>query len=354
MYKRFYTTEMCPGRRMLEKRFGSIRRGCRAGKPARCMGLLLAVLLLAMGLLSAGVLADLTAGDGRVVINGRTYDLEPIHIDNTRYLYTDSWYVPMREVFEALNCTVTYDVDRAPLTARYGPEVHFPQYDWREPLVADDLTAQIYGATSRLNDMPVVSVRNENGETAYYQIASEWTPEGGWGPPPVLIDGRTYISIRSLVYFMVPEGEDADASIGWDGFAHDTFYDGRVQWDEQTRTLVIDAEASPGLQNYVDARARIYEDYGPSEQMIENRDYAFLILNPEHAAYATCMAVDKRSGEAAVLDQVLKELAGRLRLGFRDTAESTEQFELYIMDETGELAPYAAYDLKEYVFTAYR
>ncbi|MDD4690605.1 MAG: hypothetical protein PHE51_12795, partial [Eubacteriales bacterium] len=202
MYKKFYTTAMCPQRKIIERRFKYIRSTSSVKKYMSVMGIIMSVILLSVTVLVGGVLAGVVNGSDNVTINGKNYDMKLIHIDNERYLHTKSWYVPLRDVFEALDCTINYNVGHEKTQSVYRLQ-SFPQYEWRENLVTDDITSQIYGATTLFNDtMPVIEIISPEGKTLYCQIGSEFYTPFGSCPPPVLINGKAYASIALIDGFI--------------------------------------------------------------------------------------------------------------------------------------------------------
>ena len=81
----------------------------------------------------------------------------------------------------------------------------FPQYEWREKLVVDNVTSQLYGATTGFNDnMPVIKVKSQEGQSMLCQIGSEAYSQFYSGPPPIILNDKTYVSIAFVDRFLAP------------------------------------------------------------------------------------------------------------------------------------------------------
>lgn len=273
-----------------------------------------------------GVSANAINGDKNVVINGVGYDIQPMYIENIRYLHSDSYYIPLRETFEKLGCTVNYDIDRhtAPEYWHDGEYTClFPDYSWRQNLVVDDLTSQIYGATFRPNaNMPIIEVISASGEKWYTQIGSEAvTTDLGMLPPPILFNDQTYISIASVAGYLVPKDEDMSNSILWDVEKHDRYYMGRLLWDEETQVVTIDVNNKPERSKY-NQTLDILNDKATIVQKYENNTYAICFVDDyTNDSMETCLAIEKATGKIAVLYEFDKELWWAMRAEFETNTE---------------------------------
>ncbi len=243
MLENLYTTKMSGNKKVLQKRFTKIRS--KSGGLAKIMSLVMTLVLLAALTTATVVMAavdGLEINNGIIIVDGKKQTIDIRHIENTRYLHTDSYYVPLRKAFEALGCRVNYNVPKSDLPGYMQGSVSFPLYAWegRENSVTDFVTQQIYGATTGANtNMPAIEVISQNGEKWYCQVGSE-RYTNAWAPPVLIIDDTAYISIRAIAYYLIPENENADYSVLWDGVAHDTYYSGRLTFDEEELTLTID------------------------------------------------------------------------------------------------------------------
>lgn len=242
MLENIYTTKMSADKRQLKRRLQSVF--CKPHRSKCSVFLTATVLVLCMVCTTLAMAsADRTGENGTLILNGKTYTIDIKHPENNRYLNTDSYYVPLRKVFELFGCRVNYDVDKSTVPG-YMKGVHsFPYYLWdeRKELAVDSVTEQIYGATSNANtNMPVIEVVSPTGTSWYCQIASE-SYSNAWAPPVILMDNTCYIPIRAIVYYLAVN-EDIDASILWDDAAHDTVYTGQLTFDKETLTVTISTD----------------------------------------------------------------------------------------------------------------
>jgi beta-lactamase regulating signal transducer with metallopeptidase domain len=312
------TTAMASDKNQIKRRFVMIKKAKSTNRFMSVISVITAVIILTTTIFASGVLANMINAGSNVTINGKSYDIKPIHIDNERYLYTNSWYVPLRDVFEALGCTINYDVgsDKLP----QGRELQsFPQYEWRENLITDSITLQIYGATTLFNDnMPIIEIISAEGNILYCQIGCEFYTPFGSSPPPIIMNGKTYISIALIDGFM-QNGENSNASVSWDGQKQDTYYMGKVTWDDRTNSLIIDENVKPAFENYNKTLNYLNLDGRRIMQRIENDKYAFcLVENYTDEKYESCIAVEKFTGEIAVMGEIDKSIAHLIRINFED------------------------------------
>lgn len=245
MLENLFTTKMSANKKFLQNRFLKIRS--KSGWFSKTMALILSFAIAAAMLCATVVMAAMDGVDnGIVIVNGKKQTIDIKHIENSVYLNTDSYYVPLREIFEMLDCNVNYNVPKSHVPAYMKSDQSFPFYAWegKEDFVTDFITEQIYGATTGPNtNMPVIEVVSSDGEKWYCQIGSERYANAyakAWAPPVLLIGDTAYISIRAIAYYLIPENEDAAHSVLWDDVTHDTYYAGRMTFDERTLTLLID------------------------------------------------------------------------------------------------------------------
>ncbi|UKI35252.1 MAG: hypothetical protein L6V93_13730 [Clostridiales bacterium] len=119
----------------------------------------------------------------------------------------------------------------------------FPQYGWdgEERYAVDEISEQMYGATTSANtNMPIIEIVSPKGKKYYCQVGS-CIFNGMWTPPVVVSDGKAYVSVRAIAMYLVPdEISYKEASmIGWDDIANDTYYEGRLTLDEENMTVTI-------------------------------------------------------------------------------------------------------------------
>lgn len=231
------TTQMTGNKKMLKRRFKMIRNKKRTSKWVSAISAALAAVLLGTTVFASGVFAGAIEENknGNLSINGRNHTIEILHIDNIRYLNTDSYYAPLRRFFEQLGYQVYYEIpgSDAPDWMR-ETQRHFPEYSWRENLVSDEITQQIYGATTSANgNMPIIEIVSPAGEEIYCQVGSE-RYTSGWAPPVIMIDNTAYIPIRALAYII-----GGDDTVKWSEEKHDTYYEGALTFDAETLTIDI-------------------------------------------------------------------------------------------------------------------
>lgn len=336
MFTRFYTTRMSGNKKVLQTRFEQIRnrRKSRTAK-AVCAAMAVTGLVCTMLFATLVMASSMTWGNAEVTINAKTYSMQVVHIANERYLPNDSYYIPLRDVFTALGCTVNYDVDRTnipgPFQTAAATET-FPDYDWRANMVTDDITAQIYGATTGAStNMPVIEITTPSGEREYCQLGAELS-SFAWSPPPVLLEGKTYIPIRALAYFV-----GGDSNVQWNDQTHDTYYVGKLTWDSSANTLVIDHNASPMFERYLNTIADLNTNGRRVMQRVENDRYVFCLTDGyTDAQHETLLAVDKHTGTAVKLDDIDMSLSHRLRLAFDGDRTGAIVLNLLVFDENGE------------------
>ncbi|MBP3361320.1 MAG: hypothetical protein J6N52_10730 [Clostridia bacterium] len=347
MLENLYTTKMSSSKRVLQRRFTKIRS--KSGRTAKIMSLVM-TLALALALGAATVVMAAVDGleidNGIITVNGKKQTIDIQHFENSDYLSTDSYFVPLRKVFEMLGCKVNYNVPKSSVPDYMKGVESFPYYAWegKENLVTDFVTQQIYGATTGANaNMPIIEVVSESGEKWYCQIGSEQYTNA-WAPPVLLIDNTAYISIRAIAYYLIPENEDVDYSILWDSVAHDTYYSGRLTFDDETLTLTIDTGAKAGNSPHVDTlKSLLTNEALKVVQRMESRNYVVcMIENYSRANAETCLSIDKATGKTAQLDTFPSDTAFRLRLSFTDGNHLTLK---QIVAGSDELQDIKQYDL---------
>lgn len=313
--KRPLTSQMAGSRKTLERRFTMIKNTKSISRIMSFISALMAVFILSASVFASGVLAEFADGEKNLIVNGKGYDVKPVYVENERYLHTDSYYLPLREMFEALGCTVNYDVSREGLPSywqinEYTPS--FPDYEWRENLVTDDITSQVYGATYGVNsNMPIIEIVSPDGTKTYLQICAQTNGMSA----PILIDGKAYVTLRDVALYLIPEDEDMQGSIIWDDAAHDIYFAGRLLWDEETQTVTINTDAGTGLSEYVSTITALNLDERRVMQRKENRNYMVCAVeNFSDNNSETIIAVEKRSGRISVIESYGKEDAFRMYL----------------------------------------
>ena len=109
-------------------------------------------------------------------------------------------------------------------------------------------------ATDSANqNMQTIEVISPCGEHWYGRIASQYFTKGY--SPPLIITEIAYMPVRALAAYV-------DSDIEWDGAAHDSFYVGKLTWNPDELSIVIDGNAQSPY-NYQD---RVYRRF--------RRDYA--------------------------------------------------------------------------------
>ncbi len=352
MFRKYYTTGMSDSARQLQIRFLKLRsKNSRLTKIMTGILSFILVMLIGVTVIAMAYFNGLEIGNGMLIVDGKEYGVDIIHFEERRlYLNNDSYYVPLRKVFEALGCTVNYDVEKNTTEEAFRESRHiFPDYPWAE-LAAEaknELLTQLLGATDLPGqNMPIIEIIKPDGNKWYCQVGSTYYTNA-WAPPVVIYSGTAYLPIRAVAYFLVPDGEDAAMSILWDGAAHDTYYMGRLLWDEANMTVNINTESGPGNEAYIGAYRELQEKYGLEniEQRIENRNYLVCVINNYGAQNNTaCVSLDKATGKTAILE----EFSGYKHI-FIGINES--EFIVSIIDgEDGELKEYKRYRLAEYTY----
>ncbi len=257
MFENVYTTKMSASKKTLQARFQKIR----SKKPrfSRLAALALSVALAVTCLTATFVLAAVGNEEKNFFVDGKGYAIEPILIENVLATHTDNYYVPLRATFEALGYTVTYDANKAKYQRLMDPNFTFPSYDtkvyrvrtddagetyvddynalaWHKNFVTNNVDYYIYGATNRMNmQMPIIEMTKEN-KTEYCQIGSR-EYSNGYAIAPVLIDDVAYIPLRIVA--TVVGGMD---NVKWDDTKHDTYFEGALTFDEQTKTITVNTK----------------------------------------------------------------------------------------------------------------
>ncbi|MCH5211356.1 MAG: hypothetical protein J1F01_10395 [Oscillospiraceae bacterium] len=94
------------------------------------------------------------------------------------------------------------------------------------------------------------------GITEYCQIGSNHYSNGNAFTSPVLIDGKAYIPIRVIAGMI-----GGNTNVKWNDGAHDTYYEGAVEFDEESMTLSIETDwTKPVALSDMEAR-QMYADY---------------------------------------------------------------------------------------------
>lgn len=254
MFENIYTTKMSASRKTLQARFQKIR----SKKPrfSRLTALVLSAALAIACLTATCVLAAVGNEEKNFFVDGKGYAIKLILVENVLATHTDNYYVPLRATFEALGYTVAYDVDKAKYQRLMDRHYTFPAYDalvyyemkddagetyindfnsfaWRKNFVTNSADYYIYGATNRMNkQMPIIEMTKGN-KTEYCQIGScEYSV--GYTIAPVLIDGVAYVPLRFVATAV--GGMD---NVKWDDAKHDTYFEGALTFDEQTKTVTV-------------------------------------------------------------------------------------------------------------------
>lgn len=256
MLEKLYTTKMSAERKQLQSRFTKIRS--RSGKLSKIAASIMAVVIAVTMLCATVVLAAVVNEEENFFINGKGYAITPILIENKLEVHTDSYYVPLRDTFEALGYDVFYDVDKSkyenlmdeftfpqydsePYNKKVDDEIlkeiiHTPQY-YLKDYVKTDVDRYIYGATHRFNwQMPIIEMVKGN-EVWACQIGStrynKYIPAGA----VVLIDGKTYIPLRAVAYIV--GGQD---NVKWNSEKRDTYFEGALTFNEAENAVTINLE----------------------------------------------------------------------------------------------------------------
>lgn len=261
MFERLYTTKMSADKKSLQKRFSKIRS--HNGKFSKVMAMLMASIVAVTMLCATIVMAafdGLETTNGIFVLNEQSHGIDIVHIQNNLAVHTDSYYIPLREVFELLGYQVTYDVDKSKYADLMGRHT-FPVYDyvdmitledgtvmtynadeWKRQFVKNEIDQYIYGQTERTNaQMPIIEME-KYGETEYCQIGSK-NYSKGYAPAPILISGKTYIPLRAVAYYVGSE------NVKWDDRKHDTYFEGTFTFDEENMTVTISSHFLPAAHS---------------------------------------------------------------------------------------------------------
>lgn len=268
------------------------------------------------------------AKDNNVCVNGTLYDIPAVYLENERYMHSDSWYFPIREIFETLDCEVIWNVDDTVL-GEYSGEQLFPQYAWRKSIVKDDITSQLYGATIKFNkNMPIIEVRGQNDISVYCQIGSEsYFPFAG-GTPPVLIDGKTYVSVCFIDYAVSELFENIKSSAYWDSTTKERKYDGAITFKSDYKSLSIDTDMTYPKSIYKDILDNMNINGNRIIQQKENEKYFFCLV--EYANDDECqtfLSVNKSDGTIKELDRIDKNISRLMHIVLSD--ESFDCVSLY-------------------------
>ena len=105
---------MSANKKTLQNRFTKIRRG--SGRISKIMAAVMSCVIAVTMLGGAVVMAAMDGwelNNGIIIVNGEKQTIDIKHIENSRYLNTDSYYVPLRKVFEILGCNVHYNVPKS-------------------------------------------------------------------------------------------------------------------------------------------------------------------------------------------------------------------------------------------------
>ena len=105
MLEKLYTTKMSAGKNSLQKRFVKIRS--HHGKASRFIAFAAALLFLITMLFATVAVASIVNEKKTFFVNGKGYAITPILIENQLEVHTDSYYVPLRDTFEALGMRFT-------------------------------------------------------------------------------------------------------------------------------------------------------------------------------------------------------------------------------------------------------
>lgn len=250
MFENFYTTKMDSGKKRLKQRFLAIRQ--KPQKSAKALSVFAAGAVL-LSAICGGVIASNAGNFGEELanlsINGKKDYINVVNLKNKKYLNNDSYYVPLREIFEKLGAEVKWDVETDDTVAnvfkRGSKKYTFPYfaYEGLENLATDETMLYIYGGSSRpTSNMPVVEIDFKNGKRFNCQPGCEMYSEIGgkylfsWAPPVVLIDGKAYIPLRAVANIISKEGEEA---VKWNDDAHDTYFEGSLTFDKNENSIVI-------------------------------------------------------------------------------------------------------------------
>lgn len=256
MLENLYTTKMSANKKQLQNRFSKIRSS--SGSFSKIAASVMATIIAVTFVFASVVIAAVVNEEYKFFINGKGYAITPILIENKLEVHTDSYYVPLRDTFEALGYEVFYDADKSKYENLMG-EFTFPQYDSKPyikkienefvseifytPLyhlkdyVKKDVDKYIYGATYHFNrQMPIIEMA-KGSEVWACQIGSErynkFIPAGA----VVLINGKAYIPLRAVAYIV--GGQD---NVKWNDEKRDTYFEGALTFCEEEKTVTINLE----------------------------------------------------------------------------------------------------------------
>lgn len=256
MLEGLYTTKMSAEKKQLQSRFTKIRS--RSGKLSKIAASVTAVVIAVAFVCATVVLAAVVNEEENFFINGKGYTITPILIENKSAVHTDSYYVPLRDTFEALGYDVFYDVDKSkyeglmdeftfpqydskPYSKRLDDEVvteiiHTPEY-YLKSYVKTAVDKYIYGATNRFNrQMPIIEMVKGN-EVWACQIGSKRYNNYIPAEAVVLMNGAAYIPLRAVAYIV--GGQD---NVKWDSEKGDTYFEGALTFNEAENTVTISLE----------------------------------------------------------------------------------------------------------------
>lgn len=247
MFENFYTTKMSMGKKCIKERFEKMRR--KTGRKERIISFISAFALLAAAVCATAFAAginEISKEKANLEINGEKSYISIVHLKNKKYLNTDSYYVPLREMAEKLGAEVKYDVDRSDVARVYSDSASkntFPYFAYQglEELAADDVMLWIYGgSTGTLKNEPVIEIAFKNGKRFNCQPGCEMYSEIGgeylssWAPPVVIMEDKAYIPLRAVANII-----GGNESVKWDDAAHDTYFDGALKFDKENKNIII-------------------------------------------------------------------------------------------------------------------
>lgn len=356
MFKSYYTTRMSDSGRQLQMRF--IKMRSKTSKKAKMMSAFMAVMLAVMITTATAALAvfeSMYTYNGTIIINGNRQEIEVIHFDNIRYLNNDSYYVPLRQVFYLLGCSVNYNVDKNNIAEDIFKNANktFPYYAWEdlENRAKNEISMQLYGATDTPNvNMPIIEIVKPDGEKWYCQVGSCYYTNA-WAPPVVIYNDTAYLPIRALAYFLIPDGEDTNMSILWDESTHNTYYTGRLVWEPDTTTITVNTQAGPGNSEFVNTFNNLRETYGQNlNQFIETNRYRVCVIgNYDAQNHTAIVSIDKDNGKIAVIDKLSADMFNRIFIDI----DGTNTFVTKTFNSSGsdELKELKRYELNQFEYT---
>lgn len=275
MFRIFYTTQMSSNARQLQARFTKMRS--KSGRVSKIMAAVMAIMLMSAmfcATIAFAAIDGLEIKNGTLTINGKSRGIDIVYIENEMATHTDSFYVPLRDTFESLGYTIHYNVDKKKYQEHEnGAHIFyrwedFPYYnniynttnynEWLKSLVKTEADAYIYGATFGFNyQFPIIEMVSPAGKTEFCQIGSKlYSSSSSQSNPPILIDGKSYIPIRT-----VAETIGGNGDVKWNESTKDTYYEGMVEFDEDTMTLSINTDwTKPVALSDTEARW-LYVDY---------------------------------------------------------------------------------------------